>query len=372
MISDYEEKKKSNHQQMRPVARGLKAAALPKFIRQANDCNGEEFFAPQYSYKINALVLNSVHQVRITNIEKNNTFYVQLIALDSRFQEMTSNLQKVPLIPLREKPKAFGLACLAKHHKKIYRVAVLKSHSDRGHEAFLCHFVDYGFFTSVRLESLFNIPNEVVMDEAFALSFNFSGLKNFTFKLNSTEVHYIFRQLTENKLLTLKCVASDGPQTQQYCELYDGKNVNILKILQQFDPSSKRLSPQNKLTLKAHMSVKVCYAQSTNEFYIQNQESKHLLDYDMLYYELQRQMPNAPAIRNVQGGMSCGVPIDGEWFRGEIIRQIGADTVSVKIIDFGVVEEISVKSIRMLSCFFYETPSFAYRCCLKVNFSFKT
>lgn len=137
-----------------------------------------------------------------------------------------------------------------------------------------------------------------------------------------------------------------------------------METLKLFNPSALKFAPQAKLDQKMQMSVKVCYVFSTNEFYIQSQESKVILDYDMLYYELQQQMTKAPALQKLQVGLCCGIQIDGEWFRGQIVG-IKQDIVSVQVIDFGIVEEVSAKSIRMLTTKFFDAPPFAYRCCLK-------
>lgn len=209
MIADYVDKKKTNNQQMRPIARNLKAPAPPRF-RQ--DFESDKDTSLRYTYKSNAITFNSTHQARVAHLEKGiNLFYVQLIALDSQLQELSAKIQTIHLKPLKERPSELGAACLAKYHKKVYRVAIGKSSGEtRGNDMFLCHFVDFGFSSLVKLESLFYIPYEFIDINTFAISFCFSGLKNCAFKANMSEVNYLFRQLTENKLLTLKCVAPTG------------------------------------------------------------------------------------------------------------------------------------------------------------------
>lgn len=120
-------------------------------------------------------------------------------------------IQAVPLKHLRERPNTLGMACLAKHHKKIYRVSIGKSNNaERSNDTFLCNFVDFGFWSHVKFDNLFYIPKDINSINAFAISFCFHGLKYSNFYLSSQEVGYLFKQLTENKLLTLKCVAPDG------------------------------------------------------------------------------------------------------------------------------------------------------------------
>lgn len=194
---------------MNPIARNLKAPAPPRF-KQENE--SDEYTNTQLTFKSNALAYNSVHQVRVTHLEKGiHLFYVQLVSLDSQLQALMSKIQNSPLRTLRERPTALGMACLAKHNKKIYRVAIGKSTSEaKNNDMYLCHFVDFGYSSLIEFGKLYYIPTELIAVSAYAISFCLSGLKNTVLTANVSEVNYLFRQLTENKLLTLKCVQSKG------------------------------------------------------------------------------------------------------------------------------------------------------------------
>lgn len=223
MIGDYAERKKYNNQQqqtMRPIARNLKAPAPPKFVQESD---GDEFFDSQPSvYQINVLANESIHQARVTHLDKGiNLFYIQLAKMDSLLQFMTTKIQSIQLKPLKERPSTLGMACLAKYHKKVYRVSIRKPNNDaRSNDTYLCHFVDFGFSSHVKFDSLYCISSDILSINAFAIAFCFSGLKNSNFYLNSPEINYIFQQLTENKLLTLKCVAPDGEFLKYYIYIY--------------------------------------------------------------------------------------------------------------------------------------------------------
>lgn len=121
---------------------------------------------------------------------------------------------------------------------------------------------------------------------------------------------------------------------------------------------------QEKLDASKSYIVKVCYINSVQEFFIQNEDATFLLNYDTQYYELEKRMPNSPILQQLKINQCCGVQIDSEWFRGKIIG-INNNIASVLIIDFGIIEELPVKSIHLLTKKFANTPSFAYRCCLK-------
>lgn len=213
MITDYTEFKRhrQQQQQMKPIARNLKPAALPKFSRITPQDGEEESFG---TFKCITLTHQTQHKVRITHYEKGiNLFYVQMEVLDAKLQNLTSNLQALQLKNLNKRPSSLGMACLAKFQKKVYRVAVAKSKEDsqnRDNLSYLCHFVDFGFSAYVKFDSLFYIPQGHLQTNAFAVPFCLTGLKNVRFQANSTELNYYFQQITENRLLHLKCVPLDG------------------------------------------------------------------------------------------------------------------------------------------------------------------
>lgn len=133
-----------------------------------------------------------------------------------------------------------------------------------------------------------------------------------------------------------------------------------------FDPSSFKYPTQLKLDVKKAINVKVCYVATVQEFYVQLEDSNALIKYDLLYYELERSMPQSPSLSQLKVGQCCGVQIEHEWFRGQIIALNGGrNGAKVLLIDFGIVEECPAKSIRLLTKQFTAEPAFAYRCCLK-------
>lgn len=207
MITDYNElKKQRQQQQMKPIARNLKPAAPPKFTRITPQQDGEE--ECHGKFQSNVIPHHTVHKVRIVHFEKGiNLFYVHMEALDANLQNMTSNMQGIMLKNLRKRPSSLGMACLARYQKKIYRVAVAKSNEDL---LYLCHFVDFGFSAQIKFDNLFYIPHEYVAINAFAMPFCLTALKNVSFQTSMTEINFFFRQITENRLLTLKCVPIDG------------------------------------------------------------------------------------------------------------------------------------------------------------------
>lgn len=111
--------------------------------------------------------------------------------------------------------------------------------------------------------------------------------------------------------------------------------------------------------------VKVSYVDSAQEFYIHLQKPEILLDYDLTSDELQV-MSRSPQYRNPKPGSCCSVFLGGEYYRGIVIGATKSkQTIQVKIVDFGIVEEIPEKHIHLLTEKFVEKPPQAYRACLK-------
>lgn len=204
---DNMERRKYSQPQMRPIARNLKPPALPKFIQDQRIYEIDENSIQ--SFKSNIFSYQTEHKVRITHYEKGvHMFYVQLESYDFQLQSLLSRIQSIKLINLKKRPTQIGMACLARHQKKIHRVAIAKFLNDP--DSFLCNFVDFGYSATVKLENLFYIPDVFLIDSAFAIQFSFAKLQNITFKCPMQEVNVYFKEITENRLLSLKCVPVDG------------------------------------------------------------------------------------------------------------------------------------------------------------------
>lgn len=201
------ERRKYSQPQMRPIARNLKIPAPPKFIQDKPEYEISENSNP--TFKSNIFVYQTEQKVRISHYEKGvHMFYVQLESLDSQLQTLLSRIQSIKLINLKNRPTQIGMACLARHQKKSHRVAIAKFLNDP--DSFLCNFVDYGYSATIKLENLFYIPDAFLNHPTFAVQFSFAKLQNVTFKCPMQEVNAYFKEITENRLLSLKCVPIDG------------------------------------------------------------------------------------------------------------------------------------------------------------------
>lgn len=197
-----------NKNQMRPITRNLKAPAPPRFAQANHQMQVESKITA--TFKTNVLAFQSVNKIRISHIENGPfLFYVQLEASDNEFQQMVARLQKIQLHRFKLQSAYMGMACLALHDKKIYRVAISKI-PQHSHEDVFVNFVDFGFSRSIKLDNLFYIPDEFLSQYIYARPFAVAGCKAANFKANDKEIAFYFRYLIEKQQLTLKCVPSDG------------------------------------------------------------------------------------------------------------------------------------------------------------------
>lgn len=151
----------------------------------------------------------------------------------------------------------------------------------------------------------------------------------------------------------------------QYCELYNSDNVNILDKLKSWEPQKLKFSDPKPLEMKIIHDVKVSYVESAQEFYIHIQKPEVLLDYDLTCDELFKVMSRSPPVyRNPKPGCCCAVNLGGEYHRGLVVGATQNHTVQVKLVDFGIVEEIPEKHVHPLTEKFVEKSPQAHRACL--------
>lgn len=152
----------------------------------------------------------------------------------------------------------------------------------------------------------------------------------------------------------------------QYCELYIDENTNILDKLKSWDPYKLKFSTLKPLEMKVTHEVKVSYVDSAQEFYVHIQKPEVLNEYDLTCDELFKVMSRSPPVyRNPKPGTCCAVNLGGEYHRGLVVGALQNHTVQVKIVDFGIVEEIPEKHVHLLTEKFVEKPPQAHRACLK-------
>lgn len=110
--------------------------------------------------------------------------------------------------------------------------------------------------------------------------------------------------------------------------------------------------------------MKVCYVESPSEFYIHIQNPKIIDEYDSTCDELYKAIPQLTIMENPKVGCCCAILLTNELYRGVIVSIISRDKVRVKIVDYGIIEEVNSKNIFLLPENLAKKAPFAYKCCL--------
>jgi hypothetical protein len=143
--------------------------------------------------------------------------------------------------------------------------------------------------------------------------------------------------------------------------LEDG--INVLEKLRKWDPYNVKYRPQKKLENQSTLDVKVCYVESPSEFFVHIQNPKIIDDYDATCDELYKAIPLLTIMENPKPGCCCAILLTNELYRGVVVS-LSNDKVKVRIVDYGIVEEVHTKNVFLLPEHLTEKAPFAYRCCL--------
>jgi hypothetical protein len=121
-----------------------------------------------------------------------------------------NQLTRIELKNFNFLPSTIGFPCLVRHDRKIFRAAVQKlpSQSTSSAQNYIVSLVDYGFLVSIEVKNMFQIPNEFLRPK-FAVPLKLFGV-NDGLKVSAKEVSVIFKHLTENRVVNIKCVKSEG------------------------------------------------------------------------------------------------------------------------------------------------------------------
>ena len=175
--------KMSDKKQMRPIVRGLKVPAQPKFVQQSMIMIRDPKAA--VAFKTNVISFHSQHKVRISHYENGpSMFYVHLESRDAEYQQLSSRLQ---IAELRNARPFIGMACLVRHNQKIYRATIAKLFQSPSQDL-IVNLVDFGFSAVVKLENIFHISEEFLRPFTFALPFSLHGI-------NSGEIKYLLASI---------------------------------------------------------------------------------------------------------------------------------------------------------------------------------
>ncbi|XP_032520783.2 maternal protein tudor-like isoform X1 [Danaus plexippus] len=310
------------------------------------------------TYKSRLLEVNSQHKVFVSFAEEGpELFAVQLVTDAKKLQDMMDDINRRPHSSLAE-PPMIGTVCLGRMSgDRIICRAIVMNLSGSQCKLF---FVDFGDTEMVSYYDIFDIPEEFVKPNVFAMRFCLSGVKKLE---KSPHLVESFKQLVNGKVLTLRVVAPEGPPLIQYGELYLD-NKNVLDLLMANMKDKLQFKWMEMLTLGSKQSVLVSYVDSCIKFYIQLSDKIDELGAVMKAVKAHCENSSPPGELPV-GAVCCArFPDDNNWYRA-LVRESKGNKVVVAYVDYGNEQEVDVEDLRTITPDLITLPAQAMKCALR-------
>ncbi|XP_063363240.1 maternal protein tudor-like [Cydia amplana] len=317
-------------------------------------------FSPKKSatYKSRLLEVNSQHKVFVSFAEEGpELFAVQLVTDAKKLQDMVDDINRRPHKSLTE-PPMIGTVCLGRMSgDRIICRAIVMNLSGSQCKLF---FVDFGDTEMVSYYDIFDIPEEFVKPNVFAMRFCLSGVKKLQ---KGPYLNEAFKQLVNGKLMTLQVVAPEGPPLIQYGELYlDNKNVLDLLLANVKDKMQFRWMEMLPNGSKA--SVLVSYVDSCIKFYVQLSDKIDDLTAVMEAVKVHCEGTSSPGELPVGTACCARFPDDDKWYRAKVLGS-NNKMVLVAYVDYGNEQEVNVSDLRTITADLLKLPAQAMKCALK-------
>jgi hypothetical protein len=313
------------------------------------------------TYKSRLLEANSQHKVFVSFAEEGpELFAVQLVTDAKKFQDMMDDINRRPHSSLAE-PPMIGTVCLGRMSgDRIICRAIVMNLSGSQCKLF---FVDFGDTEMVSYYDIFDIPEEFIKPNVFAMRFCLSGVKKLE---KGPHLNETFKQLVNGKIMTLRVVSPEGPPLIQYGELYLD-NKNVLDLLMSNTKDKLQFKWMGMLPSGSRQSVLVSYVDSCVKFFIQLSDNIDELNAVMDAVKIHCENTASPGELPVGAACCARFPDDENWYRARI-RDTKGKKVVVAYVDYGNEQEISTSDLRTITADLIKLPAQAMKCALKVRF----
>lgn len=313
------------------------------------------------TYKSRLLEANSQHKVFVSYAEEGpELFAVQLVTDAMKLQDMMDDINKRPHSSLTE-PPMIGTVCLGRMSgDRIICRAIVMNLSGSQCKLF---FVDFGDTEMVSYYDIFDIPEEFVKPNVFAMRFCLSGVKKLE---KGPHLNEAFKQLVNGKVMTLKVVTPEGPPLIQYGELYLD-NKNVLELLMANMKDKLQFKWIEMLPMGSRHSVLVSYVDSCIKFFVQL--SDHIDELNAVMNAVRAHCESSSSPGDLPVGAACCArfPDDNNWYRARV-RDTRRNKVVVVYVDYGNEQEVEVSDLRTITPELIKLPAQAMKCALKVSY----
>lgn len=311
------------------------------------------------SFKSNTLMVGSRHEVYCSYIEDGpKLFSIHLKSNEQDLDQMMFSLGNCPLVHLADKP-SLGMACVARYSEdnNLYRAVIMNIKPRTCHVA----YVDYGNSEEVAFNNIYQIPVAFLKHTIFAMRFTLSGCRELG--QSNEKLNKYFQTLIMEHELELVVKPLDGPPFVQYCDLYhNGYNI-FEKLKDMANDCPKFVAPS---PLVQDELVVIRFVESPKKFYVQ--QKSNLEKYDLMMDKLALYCQEAQPVPKLQVGAVCATTYgqDKDCYRVEIMElSNGNKTAAIKIVDFGIIIETSVNTLKAITAEFLALPLQAIECCLE-------
>ncbi|XP_013172201.1 PREDICTED: maternal protein tudor-like isoform X2 [Papilio xuthus] len=353
-----------NHANLKaPVRQPHTAAALSPALSGSDQPSPAAASKPpspkkSITYKSRLLEVNSQHKVFVSFAEEGpELFAVQLVSDAKKLQDMMDEINKRPHSSLKE-PPMIGTVCLGRMSgDRIICRAIVMNLSGSQCKLF---FVDFGDTEMVSYYDIFDIPEEFVKPNVFALRFCLSQVKKLE---KGPYLNETFKQLVNGKVLTLKVVSPEGPPLIQYGELFLD-NKNVLDLLMANMKDQLQFKWVDLLPLGSRRSVLVSYVDSCIKFYVQLSDKIEELNSVMDAVKVHCESKSSPGELPVGAACCARFPDDDNWYRARV-KDTKGNKVIVTYVDYGNEQEINVSDLRTITPDLIRLPAQALKCALK-------
>uniref|UniRef100_A0A182IJU4 Tudor domain-containing protein n=1 Tax=Anopheles atroparvus TaxID=41427 RepID=A0A182IJU4_ANOAO len=312
------------------------------------------------TYNASTLTVGTLYEVTVSYVQNGpKQFMVQLRSAEPTLKQMMAALARVPLRPINRKLQ-LGMACLSRFSKNltIYRALITALRRDG---TCTVSYVDFGYLETVHPTSLYEIPPEFLQYEIFSTRFALSNVRRLE-EMNA-DVAGIFSRVVSGKVFTLKVMPPEGAAFVSYCELYEnGENI-FTRLLGRCRTHLYKYPAAGSLHGGGSYNVVIRFIESCAQFFVHTVDN--VATFDKMMDDLSAHCRDSAVPSVVHVGDAYAVSLGSvDFYRAEVV-EIGNQTVTVRLVDYGNCINVERNQLRRLSPEFVHQRPEAYECCLE-------
>lgn len=212
----------------------------------------------------------------------------------------------------------------------------------------------------VSRSQVFKVPDNI-SNVPYAKRYKLSGVDELKSEgYNVSDMEFFFKQITNQKLLTLKIVKENSNIVIPSCHLFL-EEISVLELCKLYDPHMLRY-PAQKFFSTNTVEVIVSSIESPTKFFVQPVGATESVQYKAIEETLKHYEP--PILRNPKPSNACVVKQGNNYKRAIICGKSTGTIFKIRFVDLGLVEEVNANEIKVSMNDLLTLPPLALRCCL--------